>query len=83
MMGIYKVEKYKWEKSSYEKYGEEVTLSLIKEQQEYEHEKKDNNCSSCGYKNDGTIVELNCGTPILIHYGLWSGETCLICHKSI
>lgn len=70
---------YKWEKESLEKYGEEVTLNLIKRQKEYEEEEKDNNCDHCGKGNEGVIVELKNGTPTMMHCGLWVDGICKYC----
>ncbi|MFD1676088.1 hypothetical protein [Alicyclobacillus fodiniaquatilis] len=73
---------YKQEKESLQKYGEKVTSNLIKRQQEYEKEQKDNKCMKCGKGNQGSIVEWNDGTPFLMHYGLWTAEgVCHFCGK--
>jgi hypothetical protein len=72
---------YKWEKESLQKYGEEVTLNLIKNQKEYEEKKKDNDCEHCGKGNEGAIIEMKDGRPFLMRYGLWSNGRCNYCGK--
>ncbi|MFS1518539.1 hypothetical protein V1503_19060 [Bacillus sp. SCS-151] len=72
---------YTWEKECLEKFGEEVTANLIKRQQEYEREKKDNDCNKCGKGNEGCINEWTGGRPVLMHYGLWVDGVCDYCGK--
>ncbi|MED4353574.1 hypothetical protein P9265_14755 [Schinkia azotoformans] len=72
---------YKWEKESLQKYGKEVTLRLIKQQQEYEEKHRGNNCETCGEKNEGTVVELEKDKPFIMHYGLWTNGYCDYCKK--
>jgi hypothetical protein len=72
---------YSWEQKSLEKYGEEVTLNLIKRQKEYEEEEKDNDCNNCGKGNEGAIIEWEVGKPIVMHYGLWTDSICNYCGK--
>lgn len=72
---------YKWENESLNKYGEKVTLNLIKKQQAYEKEHKNNDCKHCGKDNEGSIVELKNNHPSIIHYGLWVNGTCSFCGR--
>jgi hypothetical protein len=55
---------YSWEKESLQKYGEETTSKLIKRQQEYEKDCGDNDCPTCGTRNEGTIIEWEKGKPL-------------------
>lgn len=72
---------YTWEKESLEKYGKEITLRLIKRQQEYEKENINNDCKTCGKENEGAIIEWEDGKPIIMHYGLWTDNRCNYCGK--
>lgn len=72
---------YKWEEESLKKYGEEITSRLVKEQKEYELKKGENNCSGCGSKNEGAIIEFKDGTPFIMRYGLWSNGRCNYCGR--
>lgn len=72
---------YKWEKESLQKYGEEVTQHLIKQQEKYEAMKKDNDCNHCGKGNEGAIIEGRDGKPFILHYGLWSNGRCYYCGR--
>lgn len=71
----------KWGEECLQKYGEEVSLNLIKQQQEYEKENVNNDCIHCGKLNKGTIAELKKGTPFVIHYGLWVDGRCSFCGR--
>ncbi|MBX9158368.1 hypothetical protein ACTFR8_22480 [Bacillus cereus group sp. MYBK15-3] len=73
---------YTWEKESLEKYGEEATAGLIKQQQTYEEKKKDNDCEHCGKGNEGSIIERKDGTPFIMHFGLWTRDRCGYCGKA-
>jgi hypothetical protein len=74
---------YKWEKEALEKYGKEVTESLIKSQKRYEEKHKDNECNHCGKGNEGAIIEWTNDkkekVPFIMHYGLWSNRRCNFC----
>ncbi|MED2737029.1 hypothetical protein [Bacillus toyonensis] len=72
---------YKWEKESLHKYGQEATSKLIKEQQKFEEQHKDNDCNRCGKGNEGSIVEWVQGKPMLTHYGVCNNGYCEYCGK--
>lgn len=72
---------YKWEKESLYRYGKEVTSKLIKEQQKYEEQHKDNDCKRCGRENEGAIVEWEKGKPMITHYGVCNSGTCDYCGR--
>lgn len=72
---------YSWIDDTRQKYSEEKLSSLIKQQTDYEDNNQTNNCPSCGWKNEGTIVEVRPNQPILIHYGSWLNNRCETCNK--
>ena len=72
---------YKWEKESFQKYGEEATQNLIIDQKKYEEMKKDNYCNHCGNGNEGAIIESRNGVPFIMRYGLWSNGRCEFCGR--
>lgn len=72
---------YSWEKESLEKYGEDATKELIKQQQQYEEKKKDNDCEHCGKGNEGSVIPRTDGTPLIMHFGLWTRNNCNYCGR--
>lgn len=73
---------YEWVEETEQKYGKEVTESLIKQQKDFEEKQKDNDCKVCGKTNQGSVVEIDNVGPILIHYGLRNGSgKCSNCGK--
>lgn len=72
---------YSWEKESLKKYGEEVTSLLVKKQNDYEEKKLENDCTYCGYPNEGVIVEFADGRPFLLHSGIWVDGLCTKCGR--
>lgn len=72
---------YSWENECLQKYGEEITANLVKQQKQYEKEHEGNNCHNCGTGNEGSIVVLEDGTPHLMHFGLWPDECCAYCGR--
>ena len=61
--------KYTWENESLEKYGEEITMQLIEQENRYAMKKEGNNCSSCGINSVSAIIEADNGKPFIMHYG--------------
>ncbi|MCK1999784.1 hypothetical protein MZM54_00120 [[Brevibacterium] frigoritolerans] len=72
---------YTWVKESLQKYGEEVTSQLVKQQQAYEIENRDNDCTTCGRKNEGAPIEWEKGKPFIMHFGIWVDDYCKVCGK--
>lgn len=69
---------YNWENESLNKYGEKITSNLIKEQQTYEEEHKNNNCKYCGKSNEGSVIDFG-NNPHIVHYGIWVNGCCNFC----
>lgn len=72
---------YKWESECLQKYGGTVTKRLIQDQKKYEEQKQNNDCKYCGKGNEGAIIELKNGYPMIMRYGLWSNGRCEFCGK--
>lgn len=72
---------YPWEEQALKDYDQETVDRLVQQQKDYEEERKDNDCPSCGWKNQSAVVKLISGYPILLHFGLWQNGYCETCHQ--
>lgn len=72
---------YEWEDEFTKAEGQEACQHAVEMEQEYESEKADNDCESCGWKNYGRPMRSKDCSVILLRFGCWQHGRCSFCGR--